>query len=73
MNWVALVELGLLGAGGGEGGGFAAEEGREKKGADDSDGVICNGGMISGVRENVLSGVKLTWSHPHHCTCVALT
>jgi hypothetical protein len=38
---VALVEFGLLGARGGEGGGFAAEEAREEEGADDGYCVVC--------------------------------
>jgi hypothetical protein len=40
VRGVALVELGLLGAGGGEGGGFAAEKFGEEEGADDGYGVV---------------------------------
>lgn len=37
---VAFVELGLLGAGGGEGGGFSTEKFGEEEGAYDGDGVV---------------------------------
>jgi hypothetical protein len=41
VDGIALVEFGLLGAGGGEGRGFATEELGEEEGSDDGDGVIC--------------------------------
>lgn len=41
VDGVALVELGLLGTRGGEGGSFAAEEGGEEEGTDYCYGVVC--------------------------------
>lgn len=71
VKGVALVQLGLLRAGGGEGCSFATQEGREEEGANDGDCVIWKGDELAEFL-HAGSNEVLTGCHPHHCTCVTL-